>query len=492
MQALPHRASRSEVQPPLWIFLSAAGAAVKSFADDVVQAPWPDQAAAAAADEIALESEYPFSQLPFDGIFGLGLRGLSAGPDFNFVARLKAGAAAAEPVFAIFLRDLLAEEDSEISLGGFREERLLHGGGGLRWLPMPQAEADKKGYWLAGSPGAGPCVAVAAAMGKPRAESAGGGLAPDGREDSPPPVSRARRAGPIGAIRGCYEEPCQRRDPPAAGGIPGARPRATALQAGAARVHPRGRPGEECQWPHVGVLLVAALLLVAEAAPVCRVHARQLVLPHRGDGEHLEMIVEMGVTLFAFDFAGCGMSEGDTITLGWNEKDDARCVIDFLRASGRVSTVALWGRSMGAATALLHGHRDPSIAALILDSPFADLHQLAREVAVNLVFGRRPGVLVSAALRVLRSTIQKRSGLDMFRLKPIENAGSTFIPALFVAGDGDSFIAPSHSWDIHSRYAGDKNLVMVAGDHDSRRPGYLHDSIAIFLGDRLLGPAAAG
>ena len=34
-------------------------------------------------------------------------------------------------------------------------------------------------------------------------------------------------------------------------------------------------------------------------------------------------------------------------------------------------------RSMGAATALLHAHRDPSIAALVLDSPFTDLRVLA-------------------------------------------------------------------------------------------------------------------
>lgn len=35
---------------------------------------------------------------------------------------------------------------------------------------------------------------------------------------------------------------------------------------------------------------------------------------------------------------------------------------------------------MGAATALLHGDRDPSIAALVLDSAFADLTQLAEEM----------------------------------------------------------------------------------------------------------------
>jgi len=33
----------------------------------------------------------------------------------------------------------------------------------------------------------------------------------------------------------------------------------------------------------------------------------------------------------------------------------------------------MWGRSMGAATALLHANRDPSIAGMVLDSAFADL-----------------------------------------------------------------------------------------------------------------------
>merc|ERR1711974_48362 len=172
--------------------------------------------------------------------------------------------------------------------------------------------------------------------------------------------------------------------------------------------------------------------------------------------EQLPMLLKMGITLFAFDFSGCGLSEGDTITLGWNEKDDIRSIIDYLRATGRVSTVALWGRSMGAATALLHGHRDPSIAAMVLDSPFADLKQLAREFVMRMPIRRKPSMLVNAALRMVRSSVRKRAGLDMFRLKPIESAASTFIPALFVAATDDQFISPSHARDIHDHYAGDR------------------------------------
>lgn len=43
------------------------------------------------------------------------------------------------------------------------------------------------------------------------------------------------------------------------------------------------------------------------------------------------------VTVFTFDFSGCGLSEGDYISLGWHEKDDLQVVIDYLRQTQRVS-----------------------------------------------------------------------------------------------------------------------------------------------------------
>ena len=104
--------------------------------------------------------------------------------------------------------------------------------------------------------------------------------------------------------------------------------------------------------------------------------------PFCGDGRmrqaraNLDVVLGEGCTMLSFDFAGSGRSEGHWVTLGWWEKDDLASVIQYLRQTERTSTIGLWGRSMGAATALLHSHRDPSIAGMILDSPFADLEQL--------------------------------------------------------------------------------------------------------------------
>ena len=62
---------------------------------------------------------------------------------------------------------------------------------------------------------------------------------------------------------------------------------------------------------------------------------------------------------------GSGQSDGKYVTLGWREQDDLALAIQHLRSLGTVSTIGLWGRSMGAVTALLYSQRDPSIAGVV-------------------------------------------------------------------------------------------------------------------------------
>ncbi|CAM9567385.1 unnamed protein product, partial [Ectocarpus sp. 12 AP-2014] len=197
----------------------------------------------------------------------------------------------------------------------------------------------------------------------------------------------------------------------------------------------------------------------------------------------LSLALSLGATLVSFDFAGSGKSGGEHVSLGYYERDDLKAVIEHLRKSGQVSTIALWGRSMGAATALLHGDRDPSIAALVLDSAFADLTQLAEEMVER---GRQagltvPGIVVKMVMRMIRGTVAKTANFNVRDLCPIKHANRTFIPALFVAGLADDFIKPHHSKQICEAYAGDKNFITVDGDHNSPRPGFLFDSVYIFL-----------
>lgn len=101
---------------------------------------------------------------------------------------------------------------------------------------------------------------------------------------------------------------------------------------------------------------------------------------------------------------------------------------------------------MGAATALLHGERDPSIAAMVLDSAFTSLVQLAEEMVDK---GRQqglfaPGLLVKLVIQFVRSSVQKAAGFDIKQLAPIDSADKCFIPALFIAAEGDNFVSKLH------------------------------------------------
>lgn len=205
--------------------------------------------------------------------------------------------------------------------------------------------------------------------------------------------------------------------------------------------------------------------------------ARVEVLPQ------LSYLLSLGVAVFSFDFAGSGQSDGKYVSLGYYEREDLMCVIAHLRNTNVVSTIALWGRSMGAATAMMHGDRDPSIACMILDSSFADLTQLASEMVEK---GREQGIVVpqfvvNIAIRMIRNSIKKNANFDIKHISPIAHADKCFIPALFVAGEHDDFINPKHSRQIHDRYAGDKNIILVEGDHNSPRPKFMFDSASIFL-----------
>ena len=80
----------------------------------------------------------------------------------------------------------------------------------------------------------------------------------------------------------------------------------------------------------------------------------------------------------SFDFAGCGNSEGEYLTLGYWEWQDIDAVVKRVFDFDFVDTdqLALWGRSMGAVSCIRYGalcaNRTP-IKVMCLDSPFTDL-----------------------------------------------------------------------------------------------------------------------
>jgi len=80
-----------------------------------------------AADKMTTE---PFQEIPFDGIMGLGFKDLSMGNGFNIVDDLQTSMGTGNGQFSFYVTD---GEDSEVTFGGYRAERLASD---IVWAPV--------------------------------------------------------------------------------------------------------------------------------------------------------------------------------------------------------------------------------------------------------------------------------------------------------------------------------------------------------------------
>jgi hypothetical protein len=75
---------------------------------------------------------------------------------------------------------------------------------------------------------------------------------------------------------------------------------------------------------------------------------------------------------------------------------------------------------MGAASILLYCAQDQSIASVILDSPYAELKTLCKELASSYKLVPKP--LFNYLLGKVRSHILSVMGFDIFELSPVDAA----------------------------------------------------------------------
>ena len=204
---------------------------------------------------------------------------------------------------------------------------------------------------------------------------------------------------------------------------------------------------------------------------------------------YAKILLKRNINLFVFDFAGSGMSEGDYVSLGYHESHDLGNVIDFLEKIPGVGKIGIWGRSMGAATGMIYAHRDKRVRAVCLDSPFADFERLARELTKKNLSFSLPGFIISGMLSIVRGTILDKNGLDIDKLKPIDAAGKTKQPVIFIHAINDELIDVKHSMDLFNMYEGSEKSLKCCetGGHNSKRSSNINKEIGDFFEKYLIG-----
>jgi len=202
----------------------------------------------------------------------------------------------------------------------------------------------------------------------------------------------------------------------------------------------------------------------------------------------LPFLLRHGLTVFSLDFSGSGLSDGDYISLGWHEEQDLLMVLEHLRKDPCVASVGLWGRSMGASTAVLRSSHGEQLAACVLDTPFSSLSLVAKELVQS--FCRVPNVLLNAGLNTLRSEVLSKADFDLHDLEPAEFAKKATCPALLAFAEDDTFVQPHHTRSVYDAWAGEKMLFTFTGGHNAPRPEWFLQEAARFLAQQLYQAAA--
>lgn len=192
-----------------------------------------------------------------------------------------------------------------------------------------------------------------------------------------------------------------------------------------------------------------------------------------------------GYNVLAYDARAHGESGGGHTTLGVDEVLDAQGAYDWVAGRGAGAHVALFGWSMGGATAINAAPTLPGVAAIVADSSFASLTAVGGRAISSLVgVPQRP---FGDAAVLTASWI---AGHPTSEDQPARAASEAPQPLLIIQGDADSLVPAEQARQLQ-RAAGERAQVWIvpgaphidahrfhAAEYDARVLAFLQASFA--------------
>ena len=136
--------------------------------------------------------------------------------------------------------------------------------------------------------------------------------------------------------------------------------------------------------------------------------------------------------LLLFDFRYLGQSEGNYSTAGAKEVEDLLAALRFLKSRG-ITEVGVWGFSMGGAVALMAIEKAPEIRAVVAESSYASLSDMALQLFRVRFINYPIAYLIGFWAKLFL-------GIDLRDASPAERIRSSAIPILITHSSADAVI----------------------------------------------------
>lgn len=157
----------------------------------------------------------------------------------------------------------------------------------------------------------------------------------------------------------------------------------------------------------------------------------------------------LGFNLIVPDLRAHGESEGTVCTAGGLERFDLAQVLDQLRADKPQETrqIVLFGVSLGAAVAAATAAETSGIAAVVMDSPYADFRRAAM---AHMDRAGAPGRFLQRLAIRLAEWLSKA---DYDSVRPADLIAGLSCPVLLIESGKDSFIGAEDREGLHRAIA---------------------------------------
>lgn len=170
---------------------------------------------------------------------------------------------------------------------------------------------------------------------------------------------------------------------------------------------------------------------------------------------------DQGYAALVFDMRNHGHSDGDRTSMGLFEADDAVAAVSYAAEQPEVDPdrIALYGHSMGGATAILATARLPQVKALIVETAYTSLRDVVGDGVTALT-----GLPAFPWDWIVVWMTGRMAGGDVFSVRPIDAIPSIAPrPVLLIHGTDDPTIPLHHSQELYAAAGEPKQLYIVPG-----------------------------